>query len=258
MKQTLALIMLALAAAAMALTPISIQHFLASRQAQEVSQPVWPIPEDETDARKARLINTLLPAIQQNNRDLLEKRARIERLQHQLQRGRDLGGRDLQWLRTLSERYRLDPPAQANADWLTALLRRIDIIPADLALAQGALESGWGESRFAIEANNYFGHWCFREGCGIVPAARPEGASHEVEKFPSVEESVRRYMHNLNSHPRYRQLRLIRARIRSEERRASGTEMAAGLDGYAQTGQAYVAQVRQMILSNGFDEFESY
>ena len=31
--------------------------------------------------------------------------------------------------------------------------KRIDVIPVSLAIAQAALESGWGKSRFAREAN---------------------------------------------------------------------------------------------------------
>ena len=34
--------------------------------------------------------------------------------------------------------------------------KRIDVIPVSLAIAQAALESGWGKSRFAREANNLF------------------------------------------------------------------------------------------------------
>ena len=240
------------------LTPVTLLHMQARQQASHLQPPVWPIPEDATEARKARLINILLPAIQDNNRTLLDKRERLQRLQHQIERGRTLSRRDQEWLTTLSNRYQLDPPEQPDVEWLALLLRRIDIIPADLALAQGALESGWGESRFAIEANNYFGHWCWRPGCGLVPSARPEGARYEVEVFSSAHESVRRYMHNLNSHPRYRQLRLIRERAREEGRPITGAELAAGLEGYAQTGAVYIEQVRGMIRWNQFDQYQNH
>lgn len=36
-------------------------------------------------------------------------------------------------------------------------MRRVDIILASLVLAQAALESGWGTSRFALDGNNLFG-----------------------------------------------------------------------------------------------------
>ena len=40
-------------------------------------------------------------------------------------------------------------------------LKRVDVIPISLALSQAAVESGWGKSRFAREANNLFGHWTY-------------------------------------------------------------------------------------------------
>jgi Bax protein len=220
--------------------------------------PIWPLPEDETEARKARLVNLLLPVIQQNNRDLLSKRERLLALHQQIVDGAPLTGRDQAWLEDLSQRYRLDIPEPLNDEWSRILLRRIDIVPADLALAQGALESAWGTSRFAEEGNNYFGHWCFVKGCGLVPQNRREGARHEVARFSSAAESVRRYMHNLNSHPRYTELRLIREQSRDQNEPFTGSDLAAGLEGYSELGEEYIGMVRGLIRQNRFDRFPSY
>ena len=38
-------------------------------------------------------------------------------------------------------------------------LEKIDVIPVSLVLAQSAVESAWGSSRFAREGNNIFGEW---------------------------------------------------------------------------------------------------
>lgn len=220
--------------------------------------PIWPLPEDETEARKARLVNLLLPIIQQNNRDLLDKRERLVALHQQLKDREPLASGDQGWLAELAQHYRLDTPETLNSEWSRILLRRVDIVPADLALAQGALESAWGTSRFAREGNNYFGHWCFIKGCGLVPQNRREGARHEVARFSSAAESVRRYMHNLNSHPRYTELRLIRERLRGRNEPFTGSDLAAGLDGYSELGEKYIGKVRGLIRQNRFDRFPSY
>ncbi len=220
--------------------------------------PVWPLPEDKTEARKARLVNLLLPAIQQNNRDLLSQRERLAALHRNIVNGVPLTGKDQAWLEDLSQRYRLDIPEPLNSEWSRILLRRIDIVPADLALAQAALESAWGRSRFAKEGNNYFGHWCFVKGCGLVPQDRPQGARHEVARFSSAAESVRRYMHNLNSHPRYTELRLIREQSRDQNEPFTGSDLAAGLEGYSELGDEYIDMVRGLIRHNRFDRFPSY
>jgi Bax protein len=222
------------------------------------SPPIWPIPEDETEARKAVLVNLLLPYVQQHNRTLLEKRTRLEALHRDIDAGKTISRRDLAWLQELSERYRLDVPDPISPQWSRILLRRIDIVPADLALAQGALESAWGTSRFATEGNTYFGQWCFVPGCGLVPQSRREGARHEVARFSSPSESVRRYMHNLNSHPRYTELRLIREQARQNGGTFSGSDLAAGLEGYSELGEEYISMVRGLIRQNRFDRFDDY
>lgn len=50
------------------------------------------------------------------------------------------------------------------------LFYSVNIIPASLTMAQAANESAWGTSNFAINGNNFFGIWCFKKGCGIVPS----------------------------------------------------------------------------------------
>lgn len=224
----------------------------------QASLPIYPIPEDATEARKARMVNNLLPAIQRNNRALLKQREEAHKLFARAENNRDLRKRELKWLSQQGKRYRLPETDAPDIEWLRLLLRRLDIIPADLALAQAAMESAWGKSRFATQGNNYFGQWCFSRGCGIVPGERPAGASYEVETFDSVEESVQRYMLNLNSHPRYTQLRLLREAERKEQRPVDGQELAAGLHGYSAIGDTYIRTLRALIRANDFQRFDNH
>lgn len=212
--------------------------------------PVWPLPESPLQARKARLINTLLPAIRENNRHIAEQRYRVRILQEQLKRGRALPERDRAWLGRLARQYRLPEPDAVDLEWITTLLRRLDVVPADLALAQGAIESAWGTSRFALKGNNYFGHWCFEKGCGLVPRRRSAGAAHEVRVFETPDESVRLYMRNLNSHPGYTRLRLIREELRAEGEPLNGEALAAGLGSYSALGDEYNRRLRALIRRN--------
>lgn len=218
---------------------------------------IWPLPDDPLEARKARLVNDLLPRVRASNRLILERREHAERLLQRHLAGKGFRAADQAWLAEMGEQYRL-PAGEMDEAWLRLLLRRLDIIPADLALAQAALESAWGESRFALEGNNYFGQWCFEPGCGLVPRHRPEGARYEVAAFPSIEESVRRYMLNLNTHPVYRPLREERERLRAAGAPITGHALAVGLQSYSALGERYVHTVRELIASNGFDRFESY
>ncbi|KGE03047.1 hypothetical protein HRUBRA_02364 [Pseudohaliea rubra DSM 19751] len=126
----------------------------------------------------------------------------------------------------------------------------MDVIPPGLALAQAAKESGWGRSRFAVEGNNLFGQWCFDPGCGIVPARRPEGSRHEVAAFDSVDEAIRRYMNNLNTHERYAPFRERRAALRARDTVLTGPALVAGLLGYSERGEVYLDELRAMMRQN--------
>ena len=141
------------------------------------------------------------------------------------------------------------------AEWET-LLRRVDVVPPSLALAQAANESAWGTSRFARDGNNYFGQWCFEQGCGLVPKRRDEGRAHEVATFSSPVESVERYMANLNTHDAYRPLRERREQLRESEAPITGIQLAAGLEKYSERGEEYIAELRSMIRFNNLGAYD--
>ena len=130
------------------------------------------------------------------------------------------------------------------------LLKRMDVIPPSLAMAQAANESAWGTSRFAREGNNLFGQWCFRRNCGIAPAQRVEGATHEVRVFKKPYNSVVAYVHNLNTHRRYARLRNLRLAVRESGQPLNGLHLVEGLLGYSQEGPKYVEWIRQIITTN--------
>lgn len=130
------------------------------------------------------------------------------------------------------------------------LLRRIDVIPPSLAMAQSANESAWGTSRFAKKGNNFFGQWCYTKGCGIVPAKRDKGTKHEVRRFSDSQQSVGSYIFNLNTGRVYSLIRKLRAEARAKSTNPSGYELAKGLIKYSQRREAYVKEVRSMISYN--------
>ena len=64
-----------------------------------------------------------------------------------------------------------------------------------IALAQAAMESAWGTSRFFTEANNIFGVWSINSSQPRIAAQikRSNGKTIWLRKFSSLEESVREY-----------------------------------------------------------------
>ena len=153
-------------------------------------------------------------------------------------------------VRALAERYQLkgdlnDPAVRRR------LLRRVDVVPPGLALAQAANESAWGTSRFTRVANNLFGQWTYDAAEGVVPKRRREGASHYVRVFPGLRASVRAYLHNINVGHAYSGFRQMRAHLRASGQPLDPLVLAGGLARYSQRGWDYVAEIRAMIRYDG-------
>lgn len=202
------------------------------------------------DARKARFFSYLSPAVARVNAEVRERRERLLAIERAHRQG-ELSGGDREWLTSMARRHRVE--ASATDARIAGLKQRVDELPGALVIAQAAIESGWGTSRFAREGNNLFGEWCFEAGCGMVPRNRREGATHEVRWFPSVLHSIRSYFRNLNSHPAYAEVRGRRARARESGRTASAVELAGGLEKYSELGTVYVDHVRTVIQANDLD-----
>lgn len=198
--------------------------------------------------RKAAFFGFLEPIVIAKNARILRDRASLREMADDLDAGRSLSSRQLDRLESLAEKYALVDDDADPAQRVRQLLLRADAVPLPLVMVQAAKESGWGTSRFAREANNLFGQWCFEPGCGIVPKRRAAGARHEVRDFDSVEDAVTAYLHNINTGRAYQRLREIRADLRRAGEKPSAIALSDGLLFYSQRREEYVNEVKRMIL----------
>ena len=197
------------------------------------------------DAQKQSFIKLVLPLILAANDELLQRRKTIEAAA-QVNDRKKLD----QW----AVLYRIESENFDDIGLAERLLRRVDTIPVALALAQAAVESGWGTSRFAQQGNALFGQWAWTESAGM----RPLAASNEravVRSFGSLFESVRAYMHNLNTHQNYSRFRDARYHLRPQAEAVKASRLATYLDSYAEIGQAYVKKLLAVMLSNNFEQY---
>ena len=197
------------------------------------------------DTQKQSFIKLVLPLILAVNDELLRRRKAVQAA---------VEANDRNMLDQWAMLYRIDPENFDDIEMAERLLRRVDTVPVALALAQAVVESGWGTSRFAKQGNALFGQWAWTESAGM----RPLAASNEravVRSFGSLLESVRAYMHNLNTHQNYKRFRDARYRLRSQAEEAKASRLAAYLDSYAEIGQAYVEKLLAVMSSNNFDQY---
>jgi Bax protein len=203
--------------------------------------------------RKSAFFDFARPLVRDANQAVRADRARLEKIAAD----REPGWLDRRWLRSLAEHYRLDADALDIPQLIDRLLLRVDAVPASLALAQAAKESGWGTSRFARDGYNLYGEWCYEPGCGLVPRQRTASATHEVEAFQSPRRSVESYIHNINTHDAYRDFREARLALRRAGRPLSGIALAETLSSYSERRGEYVDEIRRLIIANGLEQADA-
>ncbi len=211
----------------------------------------------DSKQKKQAFFEFLAPVVGSVNTDIRELREKVIAIQKKSKKTTEytVKDKDKKLLLKLAEDYKLKEGNVIDDAFFKALLLRIDQVPPSLAMAQAANESAWGTSRFAREANNLFGQWCFSPGCGLVPKARAQGKTHEVASFSSVRDSVKAYIHNINSGRAYQKLRNIRAK--STDIKFKGVILATGLLRYSSRGAEYVQEIQQMIKNNQLASYDA-
>ena len=128
---------------------------------------------------------------------------------------------DAKWLSSKMKEYKLKEYS------IEKLLQKVDKIPVSLALAQAAIESGWGTSRFAIEGNALFGQYIWDQNKdGIVPENRDLGENYKIKSFNTLSDSVSSYMKNLNTNHHYAEFRINRYIMRNNNLPLNGVTLS--------------------------------
>lgn len=190
---------------------------------------------------KEEFINVMLPAILIVKWQLSQDLKRLEKI---IEKGvQDQG--DSMLVANWAEEFKTDD--------LATLKRRLLTHPNSIVLAQAAVESGWGKSRFFMEANNVFGVWSYDSDEPRIPA----GISREeyqvyLRKYDNIAESVMDYFKTIARAPAYTNFRRKRAETQNIR------ELLPYLDRYSERGDEYVAQLLSMIRYNDFQQYDNY
>lgn len=190
------------------------------------------------------------------NQQLLKQRNQLLIIQQKQQQGGPLSVIAQRQLQKIAQSYKVTPtPSQDNHQWPT-LLKRVDIIPLSLVVSQAAIESGWGQSRFAKQGHNYFGQQCYRQGCGIKPLRVSQTSKVQVRIFKNRSQSIKAYMHNLNTNKNYLKLRQLRHDLRQKKLMISGITLAQGLINYAEIKERYIRIIQRTIKANQLEKLD--
>lgn len=190
---------------------------------------------------KGRFINIMLPAILVARYQIKQDLERLTSLSN----AQEWSALDSLFLKGLTDAYKTDN--------LRLLQQRLITHPNSIVLAQAAVESGWGRSRFFREANNLFGVWSF----DVKESRIQAGSSRKdyqvyLRKYDNISESIKDYYKNVGRHRGYRAF--VRKRAESQNVKA----LVPLLRAYSERGDAYTKQLLSMIKFNEFEQYDNY
>lgn len=197
-------------------------------------------------------VESLLPVIDQVNDEISIQRTGIYNLYQEFKSKNELSPEKTYLIYNYLKLYRCNVPDDSSMFILSArhfkgLLKKVDIIPRKLVLAQAAIESNWGTSRFCREGNNYFGIRCLKKGCGIPPK---KATGFFVKTYPTLTDCVRDYMRLLNSGKYYESFRDLRIVNRLNTDLPDPFYIVKGLEKYSSRGKVYINNLISIMKTN--------
>jgi len=199
--------------------------------------------------KKQYFIAQLFPIIHNANQDILADRILFFEIEKKIQNN-NLNVLESAILKKLFNEY------QVNNNDLSELKERIDIVPTSLVIAQAAIESGWGTSRFAIEGNAYFGQKVIGNKTNGIKPIDNKNPLIKVRAFQNLNDSVKAYLNNLNTHFAYKNFRKSRKELRSFGKTLEGKILANELIKYSELGKEYIISVQNIIKKNNLAKYD--
>ena len=210
---------------------------------------------DYLNTVKKEFVKTILPIIINENQNILITRSFIFNIKNKLETFKTLNNIELNKLNKIAKKYNISIKNKHKLDLVDEILDNVDVIPNSIALAQAAIESGWGKSRFAKEYNALFGEYTYDKNQGVVPLNRELGHKHLIKSFSSYDSSVSSYFNNINSHHAYKNFRQVRKIMRSKNNFSNINLLTDQLNSYA-ANDNYVSILNDVIEKNKFHKFD--
>jgi len=117
----------------------------------------------DSEKQKEKFVEILYPLILKEEEKIRKEREFVESFFTKFQSEGIVTPNEVKKLEAIAKKYRIKSLYDKEE-----YLKRVDTIPVSMVLAQAAIESNWGKSRFSREANNLFGEWTWGKK-GIIP-----------------------------------------------------------------------------------------
>jgi Bax protein len=140
-----------------------------------------------------------------------------------------------------------------NARSIQDLINRLGTLPNSIVLAQAAIETGWGESRFFVQASNLFGIWSFDDSEDRIAAGETRNKKTIfIRSYDDMSRSIADYFQVLSRHSAYKGLR--KARQKSDD----PYKLIPYLKNYSERKNWYTKQLKKVIRQNNLTRYDHY
>ncbi len=191
--------------------------------------------------KKQKFIDMMLPAVLVAKTQIDLQRNRLL----QLTRKPKLTSSDSAFLHVLMKKFKTDSTGE--------LLKRMHTFPVSIILAQAANESGWGSSRFFIQADNPFGIWSFDAGESRIAASKSRnGKVIYLRKFNNLAEAIDAYYVMLSTR------KIFSSFQEAIQKTSNPFVLVRALSSYSERGNNYVNDLIQLMKNNKLHRYDTY
>lgn len=215
----------------------SLAFSLFGLETYEQKFTVDKIPKNmDVSLKKDRFYYLLVQNVQKVHKELMDNYLRIKK--------------DMQNNKNTNEIKALKKQYKVKSD--EELLYALKPHPQSITLAQAAMESAWGTSRFFREANNVFGMWSVNKNEPRIAAGEKRDKTRTIwlKKFDSVEDSIRAYYKLMAKGRAFKEFRKLRYKSKNVH------EIVRKLHNYSEIGELYTKELSQVIKYNKLIKYD--
>lgn len=194
--------------------------------------------------RMQKFIDMMLPSVLMAREKIIQQRYKVLEINALVRSGKATA-QDSLYLEEMKKLFKTNR--------VSDVLQRLHPHPVSIVLAQAAIESGWGTSRFFREANNIFGIWSYNSNENRIKAGGSRGeTSVYLRKYDSLFESIYDYYLTIAKANAYKEFR--EARLYSD----NPYRLIWHLSRYSEKRYEYVRSLRNIIEFNDLHSYDDY
>lgn len=200
-----------------------------------ISLDTLPVSE-----KKQKFFAMMLPAVlvAKTNLDLTRKEVGA------LSMKKKLSASDKVFLNRLMKKFKTNNIQELNI--------RLHTFPVSIVLAQAAIESGWGTSRFFLKGNNPFGIWSFDSKHNRIAASSTrDGTKVYLRKFSNLEQAIDAYYVMLATRQPFAAFRVARLKTNNPDSLIQSLKM------YSERRELYINDLATLMRTSHLKKYDS-